>query len=173
MWWPASLPHVTHPTALAKIIQRPKNTSVPQTINDLDWATWHNLIGLEKMKYSRNIPVDYTCMLTGHLVTKILLFGKTNEMWYLPHTTLVFQTICGIRMEMRRVFQSLKFGIVLSTLNFEHNTWSPYQTSPLGIFWTPKDFNYMFRRWGYNSLTFPTSIHPALLSLLPLSPNRR
>ena len=97
------------------------------------WSSW-----LEKNGIFQEYPVDYICKLTGHLVTKFFLFGKTKKTRHIPHMTSIFWTVRGARISMTESFWLLRFRPVSSTFIFDHMTWSPNHTSPLGSFWTPK-----------------------------------
>ena len=142
-----------------------KHTSYHQ-MNGLESAMWHDLIGCEKREYSQKYA---TCWLYLYAdwasqSQNFLLFGKMNRTWYLPHTTSVFRTVHGAGIATTRPFQSLRFGIVSSAFNFEHNTWSPYHTSPLGIFWTQNTLITCLEDEGATPLHFPLpSISPYLV----------
>ena len=84
---------------------------------------------------------------------------------------LRWNELCWVRND--EAYALAWFEAIPSTLNFWAK-FDPLITPPhWEAFGPPKDYFQSMWRWGYSSLTLPTSIHLALLGFVPLRPTRR
>ena len=81
-------------------------------------------------------------------------------------THYVYHMLCSLNHRLITIVPCW-IGVILKMNNLLDHS------SPLKRFWTTKSLNHSASKWGYNSLTFPISIHLTLLGWMPLSPTWR
>ena len=150
MWRPLTGPHGTFPFTTYMPRVRPGLVHHTYQLNlphHMYMSTPFH-VSLPHHLYGRTVNCQMAC--TNCIVIIFLLFGKTDRMQYLPRMNSIWAC-------------SSYVGIVRTRSTHPHSE----------AFGPPKDYFQSIWRWGYISLTFPTSILLALLGCVPLKPTQR